>query len=489
MGATIDRMSAPPGTFPGRLVRRVRTFFSSVRLRLVWWFVVVLAVATVGSVLVARQILLSRLDARIDSELVQEIREVELLAEGNDPETGEPFGTRVDRIFEVALDRNVPARSEVIITFVDGELVDSTGGERAPPIEALPLATWAVLVEPTRGRLSDVEGHTVEYLAVPFLVGGEQEGVYVVAIDRDLESADTDAASIATAAVGLAMLVIGSLLAVRLAGSILRPIREVRVTAQSITETDLSQRIEISGHDEVAELADTFNDMLDRLDASFAAQRRFIDDAGHELRTPITVIQGHLDTLDDDPEERAKTLALLDDELARVRRMIDDLITLTRAERTDFLRPGPVDLGDLTRQILDKARGLGDRAWQLDGVADEPIWADGQRLTQATLQLAENAVRHTTAGAVIAIGSAVEGERVRLWVRDQGSGVPPDEQATIFERFVRGRDGRRRAEGSGLGLSIVAAIADAHGGRATLASPASGGATFTIDFPLRRGPD
>jgi signal transduction histidine kinase len=292
---------------------------------------------------------------------------------------------------------------------------------------------------------------------------------------------------LAAAGVGFAMLIIGSLLAVRMADRILAPVRAVNRTAQSISESDLSGRIDVHGSDEISELAGTFNDMLDRLDAAFAAQRRFIDDAGHELRTPITVIQGHLDTLGDDPAERARTLALLDDELARVRRMIDDLITLARADRPDFVRFGPVDLGDLTRAVLDKARGLGPRAWQFDAVGDEPIWADEQRLTQAVLQLAENAVRHTARNDVIAVGSAVQDQEVRLWVRDSGPGVPAEDQAAIFERFVRGRLGRRRAEGSGLGLSIVSAIAHAHGGRVLLDSPVDGGATFTIGFPLRRG--
>jgi signal transduction histidine kinase len=313
--------------------------------------------------------------------------------------------------------------------------------------------------------------------------------VFVVAIDRDQEAADTVAASFAAAGVGAIMLIIGSLLAVRLADRIIAPVREVRQTAQAITETDLSRRIAVDGHDEIAQLAATFNAMLDRLEAAFATQRRFIDDAGHELRTPLTVIQGHLDTLGDDPEERARTLELLDDELARVRRLVDDLITLARADRPDFVRPGPVDLGDLTRRVLDKARALGPRRWQLDAVADEPIVADEQRLTQALLQLTSNAVRHTTTDDVIAIGSAVDDATatVRLWVRDTGPGVPVDEQATIFDRFVRGRDGRRRSEGSGLGLSIVAAIAEGHGGRASLRSTPGLGATFHIDIPLRRG--
>src|SRR5690606_31829573 len=133
--------------------------------------------------------------------------------------------------------------------------------------------------------------------------------------------------------------------------------------------TDLSRRIDVRGHDEIAELAATFNEMLDRLEGAFAAQRRFIDDASHELRTPVTVIRGHLDTLGDDPADRARTLALLDDELDRMSRLVEDLVTLARSERPDFLRVAPADLGDLTREIADKASSLGDRAWALDAVA------------------------------------------------------------------------------------------------------------------------
>jgi two-component system OmpR family sensor kinase len=486
-------MSARPPTAP--FGRRARTVLGGLRLRLLWWFVLVLAVATVGSALVARQILQQRLDARIDADLIQEISEVQRLAGGNDPETGEPFGDDVARIFEVALDRNVPARSEVILTFVDGQLAGQSGGERAPTLDELPIDDWAAVREPTVGRLERPDGTSIVFRAIPFRVDGATRGTYVVAIDRDQEAGDTDAASLAAAAVGLAMLLIGSLLAIRLADRIIRPVREVRLTAQAISETDLSRRIPVEGHDEISELAATFNDMLERLETAFDTQRRFLDDAGHELRTPITVIQGHLDTLGEDPTERARTLELLQDELARVRRLVDDLITLARADRPDFVRPGPVDLGDLTRRVLEKARGLGERAWVLDAVVDEPIRADEQRLTQALLQLAENAVRHTTTGAAIGIGSAMDGPgpdesaagQVRLWVRDTGPGVALEEQERIFERFFRGRDGRRRAEGSGLGLSIVSAIAEAHGGRASLSSSPGQGATFTIGIPLRRG--
>jgi two-component system, OmpR family, sensor kinase len=483
-----------------RIRRRVLTLLGGIRLRMVWWFIVVLALATVGSVILVRQVLVQRLDARIESELVQEVDEVRRLADGNDPETGLPFGERVDRIFEVFLARNIPARHETMLTFIDGSLhLYSPHDELAPLGEihvAYPIhedralvARWANLAEPARGR-ADTPAGVIEYLAVPFRVGGEPRGVFVVASFRDLQRADTDAASLAAAIVGLVMLVIGSSLAVRLAERILAPVRLVTRTARSISDTDLSKRIPVSGYDEIAELSGTFNEMLERLEAAFATQRRFTDDAGHELRTPITVIRGHLELMGSDPDDRRRTMELVSDELERMTRMVDDLLTLARTEQPDFLRPRIVDLDELTIRMLDNARGLAPRDWVLDGAAVGRATIDEQRLMQAVLQLAANAVRHTTEGGLVALGSAIRNDHVRFWVRDSGPGVSIQDRDRIFERFYRGRSGYRRSDGAGLGLSIVRAIAEAHGGRVELESEPGQGATFTVVLPVnhRGGP-
>ena len=488
-------LDAPPGSLPGRVRRRVLTFLSGIRLRLVWWFIIVLALATVASVILVRQVLVQRLDARIEAELVQEVDEVRRLAFGNDPETGEPFGSQVDRIFEVFIARNIPARHEMLLTFLNGEPhLHSPVAEPLPLNEAhtpYPLheddrlaALWADITEPARGR-TDTPAGVVDYLAVPFLVGGQPKGVFVVASFRGLQLAETDAASVAAAILGLVMLVIGSLLAIRLAERILAPVRAVTRTARSISETDLSDRIPVRGYDEISELSATFNDMLERLQAAFATQRRFIDDAGHELRTPITVIQGHLDVMADDPEDRRRTLELVSDELERMSRMVDELLTLARAEHPDFLRPRLTDIDELTSRMLETARGLGPREWRLDRAARGRAIVDEQRLMQAVLQLASNAVRHTRDGDTIAIGSSIRGGELRVWVRDTGPGVAPEDHERIFERFHRGRSGFGRSDGAGLGLSIVAAIADAHEGRVQLDSKPGAGATFTVVIPAK----
>lgn len=465
-----------------RVAARVRSFLASLRLQLLWWFVAILAAATIASVLLVRVVLLQRVDARIDAELRQEVEEIRRLAGGVDPATSEPFGDRVDRIFDVFLDRNIPAPAEALVTIVDGRLYRTTADAAVDAELGAIAGQWASLREVERGQVESSAG-ALDYLAVPFLVDGETRGVFVVAILSDALYADADAATIAAATVGFVMLVLGSLLASRLADRILRPVAEVTATARSISESDLTQRIDVRGHDEISGLAATFDDMLGRLEAAFSTQRRFIDEAGHELRTPITIIRGHLDVMGDDAADRTATLAIVGDELDRMSRLVDDLLTLARAERPDFIRRQPTNVARLTERILETARALDPgRSWGFESGADVVALVDGQRLTEAALQLAENAVRYAGPGVPVGIGSAVAGTRIELWVRDEGTGIPHEEQARVFDRFHRGGSSRR-SEGSGLGLSIVRAIAEAHGGSVRVASAPGRGATFTISLP------
>ncbi|MDQ3620467.1 MAG: ATP-binding protein [Actinomycetota bacterium] len=464
--------------------------FASIRFRLLAVFIALLAGATLISVFVVRQILLDRLDERINRELVQETDEVRALAKGNDPETGEPFAGRVRRIFETFLERNIPSRNEAIITFVDGRPY-----LRSRPVvpfrldqDAELVTRWGSLSRSERGVV-DTPAGAVEFLAVPIRAGRETKGVFVVALFRDLEREETETAIAGAGATGLIILVAGSLLAWRLADRILTPVREVSRTAHSISETDLSRRIEIGGSDEISELAKTFNDMLDRIENAFSAQKHFIDDASHELRTPITIIRGHLETLDVDLEERSKTVALLLDELARMSRLVEDLLLLARSEHPDLLDLNVVDVASLTSQVHAKAGGLAHREWVLEEVGSGLVVADPQRITQALVQLAQNAGNHTAEGDLIAIGSSVRNGEVRFWVRDTGPGIPREQQGRIFERFARGPGGRRSSQGAGLGLAIVRTIAQAHHGRVELDSALGQGATFRMVIPVDQPED
>jgi two-component system, OmpR family, sensor kinase len=269
------------------------------------------------------------------------------------------------------------------------------------------------------------------------------------------------------------------------AGRVLAPLRRVTETARTISETDLSRRIEVdqNDHDEIAEQARTFNAMLDRLEGAFASQRAFISDAGHELRTPITVIRGNLELLGEDPAERRETIARVTDELDRMSRFVDDLLTLAKAERRDFLQPEELELDVLTDELLVQATALAPRDWQLERVGAGRLLADRHRITQAVMNLADNAVQHTGPGARICLGSELRDGQARLWVRDSGPGVEAEERERIFERFARARGEVRRSDGAGLGLAIVRAIAEAHGGSVELESRAGFGSKFTLVVP------
>jgi two-component system, OmpR family, sensor kinase len=232
-------------------------------------------------------------------------------------------------------------------------------------------------------------------------------------------------------------------------------------------------------------MAATFNAMLDRLDAAYQSQIDFVRAAGHELRTPLTVATGHLELLGDDEDERRDVVPLVLDELSRMGRMVDDLQSLVEATGPDFLQPETLDAEVFVHELVAKASALGDRTWRVDQASTGTFAADKHRLTEAVLNLADNAVKHTGAGDVIGVGVALTAEEARVWVRDTGAGVADNEAARIFERFVRGRGAVKRYRGSGLGLAIVQSIAEAHGGRVMLSSEPGHGARFTIEMPRR----
>jgi len=286
------------------------------------------------------------------------------------------------------------------------------------------------------------------------------------------------------ALVSVSILILASAAAWFVAGRVLAPLRALTDSARTITDTDLTSRLPVKGDDEIAELTTTFNAMLERLDTAFATQRAFLDDAGHELRTPITIVRGHLDVLDPaDPADVRDTVALVDDELDRMNRLVSDLLLLARAEQPAFVRPQPVDVGALTADVFGKVRRLAEREWVLETAADVDVPLDPQRLTQALVALADNAARYTAPGDRIALGSQVSGGELRFWVADNGPGIAEEDRARVFDRFARGAAGARRSDGAGLGLSIVQAIAAAHGGRVLLDSRPGAGATFTVVLP------
>ena len=467
-----------------RTMRASRQIRASARLRILGWIMALTTLAVVGSLLLARRLLMERLDSEVSDALAQEIEEMTQLAAGNDPATGRPFGNDVEAIFDTFLRRNVPEEGDAFFTFVDAAPFKRSPAPVA--LEELPQVRgrWAGLTAPDRGELGTEAGR-VRWEAIPLQDdAGHTVGVFAVANFVEAERQEIADADQHCADGGGGHPAAGSRRRLDRGGPDPAPGPPGhRHRARAIGETDLSGRIEVEGRDEVADLARTFNAMLDRLETAFATQRAFVDDAGHELRTPITIVRGHLELLDDDPDERRRTVDLVTDELDRMSRIVDDLLLLAKLERPDFLRVEPLDVEPFTHELFAKAQAFDRRDWRLAGYGDGRVVADGQRITQAVMNLARNAVEHAGHDATITIGSQRRDGEVSFWVRDTGPGVAPDDQSAIFERFAR-RGDRRRSDGAGLGLAIVRAVAEAHGGHVDLDSRPGAGACFTVTIPL-----
>ncbi len=284
-----------------------------------------------------------------------------------------------------------------------------------------------------------------------------------------------------------------ALLASYLVGSrVSRPLRKMAAVAARVDAGDLYPRIHDPGGQsgEVKVLAEAFNHMLDRLTEAFAGQRAFVADASHELRTPLTVIRGQLEVLaaqrDPSGEEVRRVASLVQAEIARISRLVDDLLLLAKTEQTEFLRIQPIDLPVYVGELWDGMSLLAARRFELGPIPQGTLQADPDRLAQALRNLVGNAIDHTDApdGLVRMRVQALPRERIRFLVEDDGPGIPPDQRERVFHRFHRTDTARDRASGgTGLGLAIVRAIVDAHTGSVTASASPEGGARFELELP------
>jgi signal transduction histidine kinase len=311
-------------------------------------------------------------------------------------------------------------------------------------------------------------------------------GTYTVVSARSMTfvTEPTERLALLVTTVFLALVIVAAIAVHRAVGAALSPVERMRRTVADISTSDLSTRVAPPpGRDEVHRLAITLNELLDRLASAQAAQRRFVADASHELRSPLSAITTALSVADRHPDT-VDLLPLIDRETGRLRGLVDDLLLLARTDDgTDRLPQSEVDLDDLIHAEAQRLRAC--TSLDVEVVATPvKVRGDEGQLRRAVRNLVDNAQDHATAR--IRLVSKLDGERAVIEVSDDGPGIAPQDRERVFERFVRADTARDRAHGgAGLGLSIVAGIAAKHSGSVTAVDPADGGpgARVVIELP------
>jgi signal transduction histidine kinase len=276
-----------------------------------------------------------------------------------------------------------------------------------------------------------------------------------------------------------------------LAGRALRPVGAITRTAREIQATDLTRRIRLRGpHDELRDLADTIDSMLDRLDHAFQAQRQLIDDASHELRSPLAIIRTNLDASLTDPaataDERQRATAIIDRATTRMSRLVEDLLATARRD-AEAMTDTDVDLAAVAREAGDESflpdRPLSLRYRTAGGLH---LIGDADALRRAVGNLLSNAVRLAPTGSTVTVATGQAGSWLWLAVADEGPGITAEDLPRVFDRFWRGAaNGSSRERRTGLGLAIVRQIVESHGGQAAAFSGPGVGSTFVLWLPAR----
>lgn len=487
----VSRPSTPKSSDiqTGRSPRSPHRWLFSIRTRLLLWYLFLAGCMTVISVNAADRIYQDTIITRANGAMNQQLNQFNVFVESRQ-QMGKLF-PRTNQIFDAFLDIYAPTRDEYFVTLIDGQLHRTVGykDQALTLLQQRPdlIKTWASGYTRQVGQIQLGE-QRYQYVAEPFRLSGRQPGTLVMVYDATTDFQQGRAALVRlvrdVSLFGVASLIFAWFTA----GRVLAPLRQLTKTAQSISESDMNQRLPVQGKDEIGELTATFNDMLERLHTAFESQKEFLKDASHELRTPITVIQGHLEMLQYKPHKQQETVALVMDELDRMSRLVNDLLLLAKTENPNFLHLKVEELDWLTEELYLKSRSMAERQWKLESKGLSPMTCDRQRLTQAIMNLVQNAIRHTTPDDTITLGSAVRENYASIWVRDTGEGIAPEDQQRIFERFARATQSNHQFEGHGLGLSIVQAIAHAHHGWVELDSHLGHGSTFTLILPLEPPP-
>jgi len=329
------------------------------------------------------------------------------------------------------------------------------------------------------------DDHSYLIVAQGASYGGQQ---YVVVIASSIQTQRDTVATVAKyLLVGYpVLLIVVGVAGWLLAGQALRPVERIRSRVQGIGATDLSQRVPVPAtQDEIARLATTMNQMLDRLEAGQATQRRFVSDASHELRSPLATLAAALEVVEADTTGQAwrELNQVMGAETERMRRLVEDLLLLARADDAGLrMQHTDVDLDDLVAAEIQRLRSSAPDIAVTGDVHPVRVAGDPARLSQLLRNLVDNAAR--AANTTVRLTAGDKNGSAVITVEDDGDGIPEAERDRVFERFVRLDTSRARASGgSGLGLSIVLEITKAHHGTITLTPSATGGTIATVAIP------
>ena len=486
----------------------LRRRFASTRVRLTLWYAALLVIVLVALGVSVEALAHNRLQADVDRRLVS---------------TAEDIGTVIQQRLATWSFSSEPVRFEDIVPNLGSfasrglivQITDPTGrvvrgSEYAPetplvPEDAAPSGDTRVVTTTWNGD----QMRAVHYPVTVTDRSGTRWYIGAVIVGERLNTMQETLGSLrqvlmVASGLGILLAMAGGWI---MAGRALRPVDQVtaaaaRIAAGDGTAASLAARLPVPpADDELARLSSTFNAMLDRLQASFRAQERFVADASHELRTPLTAIRGNVDVLSRQTRNGARVLMsgdlapALDDiraESDRMRRLLDDLLLLARSDAGDGSRPFPITQSqrirlDMIAGEAVRSAGSMSEGQVLELEAPRPVFVDGDpdRLRQLIMILLDNAIRHTPAGGHVrvAVASAADGT-ARIAVRDDGEGIAAEHLPHVFERFYRADGARGRASGgTGLGLAIARAICRAHGGDIEVRSTPGQGSTFIATLP------
>jgi two-component system OmpR family sensor kinase len=441
------------------------------RLTLAYTGVMAFVLAIVGAFLFLH--FRSGLNQGIDAALATRAHDVAAVSRSGDPaQILRAMGPRAGHIGDVAQ-----------VVSADGRVVAGT-----PTANARMLLSAGELARARRGRIVRDRGESLRLLAQPVGAGGRVVvvGVALAQRERALETL-TGALLIG----GPLALLLASAAGYALAAGSLRPVESMRRRAATISAADPDARLPLpAAHDEIRRLGHTLNEMLARLAEARRHERAFVADASHELRTPLAILQGELELAaagDPDRDELVRVVASATEETDRLVALAEELLALARLDEEGLtVRARPVAarelLEEVTAAFAPRAAAEG-RTLVVVAPAGVVALGDALQLRQALDNLVDNALRY--GGGTIRLDARAGDEHVELRVRDEGAGFPPGLLERAFDRFARG-EGERRA-GAGLGLSIVAAVAAAHGGSAHAANAPGGGGEVWIVLPADRG--